>query len=588
MNHRSALPIVLLSTALLNASPAANGESVPQPVSPGAVATWAGTEDRCPTFSWAGVPSARGYELAVYLITGDEAEPPLVTRVTLPRDARAWTPSSSQCLERGERYAWSIAAVAAPGKELAWSAPVLFEIDAAPTADEVERAVSTLRRFLANRGDIGSDRAADAAAVVAPPRAGATEPIELARPELSPAAGPGEVFDSLPGPLSAPTTGAREVPAATSPTLGAASLSVTSQVHLAAASAVFKEDLLFLWDDGAVNRNLALGTRALSTLSSNATDNTAVGSEALRFLTGGTGVQSVRNTALGASALRATTIGFSNTATGTYALAANTTGERNTASGAFSLLANVDGDFNTAIGYNALRASTTGTRNTALGAFALVANTGGLRNSSIGYRALRNTTGSDNIGLGYRAGFENLAGDGNIFIASEGLPGEANLDTTIRIGTQGTHTRTFVGGISGVNVSGAAVLVNANGQLGVNLSTRAHKQDIQDLEPFAERLLALRPVAFRYKEHAAADPAAPVEFGLIAEEVAEVLPELVLYGEDGKPLTVKYHLLSSLLLGELQQQDRRVAMLQAELAAVRRRLAALESQPRRGERERKK
>ena len=158
---------------------------------------------------------------------------------------------------------------------------------------------------------------------------------------------------------------------------------------------------------------------------------------------------------------------------------------------------------------------------------------------------------------------------------------EETIGRTIRIGTQTSgdnthHNRTFIAGISGITVSGAGVLVSTSGQLGVNTSTREHKQDVQDLEPFAERLLALRPVAFRYKEHATIDPSSPLEFGLIAEEVAEVLPELVLYGEDGRPLTVKYHLLSSLLLGELQDQHRVVEEQRAELERIRARVAALE------------
>jgi hypothetical protein len=119
--------------------------------------------------------------------------------------------------------------------------------------------------------------------------------------------------------------------------------------------------------------------------------------------------------------------------------------------------------------------------------------------------------------------------------------------------------------------------------LGTVSSSRAVKQDIQDVGQLADRLLALRPVAFRYRQHAAADPDTPLEFGLIAEEVAEVFPELVVFDEEGKPFTVKYHLLSTMLLNELERlradHGRELAELRTRLGAVEERCVASEAAP---------
>jgi hypothetical protein len=102
------------------------------------------------------------------------------------------------------------------------------------------------------------------------------------------------------------------------------------------------------------------------------------------------------------------------------------------------------------------------------------------------------------------------------------------------------------------------------------------KQDIHhDIGQLSERLLELRPVAFRYKQHAATDPDSPLQFGLIAEEVAEVLPELALYGDDGKPTGVHYEFLDSLLLAEL---ERRHAELSDERRLAEQRRRDLEQQ----------
>jgi hypothetical protein len=259
------------------------------------------------------------------------------------------------------------------------------------------------------------------------------------------------------------------------------------------------------------------------------------------------------NTGLGDGALASVTTGFGNTALGERALRSTTTSNRNTACGYLALFSNGAGNVNTAVGVKALYANTSGFRNTAAGFEALPANTTGSRNTACGDRALAsNTTGSDNIAIGHYAGSALTTGGNNIAIGSAGIVGEA---TTIRIGTAGTHTRAFLAGVRGVttNVADAIpVLVDSSGQLGTISSSRRFKEEIRDMGELSERLLALRPVVFRYKPEVQSGER-PLEYGLIAEEVAEVFPELVVRDEEGQPFTVKYHLLSSMLLNELQK-----------------------------------
>jgi Chaperone of endosialidase len=152
-------------------------------------------------------------------------------------------------------------------------------------------------------------------------------------------------------------------------------------------------------------------------------------------------------------------------------------------------------------------------------------------------------------------------GSNNIHIGNAGTAADNAL---IRIGTAGTHASTFIAGINGVNIGmGATVLVNANGQLGTIMSAAGFKEGIEDLGEGSRRLLGLRPVRFRYKpQHD--DPSRPLQYGLVAEE-AEVFPELVYPGPDGAPYSVRYHLLSVLLLNELQRQEREIAELHSRL-----------------------
>ena len=287
--------------------------------------------------------------------------------------------------------------------------------------------------------------------------------------------------------------------------------------------------------------------------------NTATGAQALqqhhahRHGRPSSNTTGIRNTATGALALQNNTTGSRNTATGVQALLNNTTGAANTATGSAALQMNLTGQGNTAAGAAALRNTTSGRENTAMGNAALFQNTGN-NNTAAGSQALlMSTTGSNNIAIGFAAGLNVTTGSNNIHIGNQGLPADTAL---IRIGTEGTQTATFIAGISGVPVTGVPVMVDGNGQLGVDAaSSRRVKDDIRDMDDASAGLGKLRPVTFRYKAEPATGPR-PIEYGLIAEEVAEIYPELVVLDKDGQPAGVRYHVLPAMLLNELQRQQR--------------------------------
>jgi hypothetical protein len=253
-----------------------------------------------------------------------------------------------------------------------------------------------------------------------------------------------------------------------------------------------------------------------------------------------------------------------NTCIGSYSLNQNS-GNANTANGAGALYSNTTGYYNTASGYLTLYTNTTGYSNTASGLNALRLNTTGYSNTAYGVEALyRNTTGGNNTALGYLAGNNLTTGSYNIAIAA---PGVADETKTIRIGVQNTQKKTIIAGIYGTTVTGTAVVVNSKGQLGVASSSRRYKEDIQPMGDVSDRLMGLRPVTFRYKQ---ADEAGnkPVQYGLIAEEVDGVMPELVVRNADGSPETVAYHVLPSLLLNAYQKQQQELAATKEKLAAT--------------------
>jgi hypothetical protein len=320
--------------------------------------------------------------------------------------------------------------------------------------------------------------------------------------------------------------------------------------------------------------NTATGFRALAR-NETGTDNTATGAFALANNSLG-----YNSTATGAFALYNNTFGYYNTATGENALYSNTTGYLNTATGNDALFSNTTGFDNTASGHHALTNNTSGSANTALGADALSNNTKGRNNVAIGRNALvANKTGRNNTAIGWYAG-RSTTGNDNVLIAHRGVADESQ---TMRLGVTGTAgvagsgiTRTYVAGITGVTtgLAGSAVLIDANGQLGTISSSRRYKEDIQVMADASERLQQLRPVKFHYKQPDATGEH-PIQYGLIAEEVAEVFPELVVRDAQGQPETVAYHLLPALLLNELQkvqrlneQQSEQLAMQASQLAEV--------------------
>jgi hypothetical protein len=294
------------------------------------------------------------------------------------------------------------------------------------------------------------------------------------------------------------------------------------------------------------------------------------GFRALFFNTVGSG-----ETAVGVSALAHNTSGNYNTATGLQALNANTTGQYNSALGVNALANNTTAGSNTAAGYNALGSNTTGYANSAAGVGALGKNTTGINNTAIGVSALdSNTTGANNVALGVLAGHSLTIGNNNIEIGNPGLAAETNA---IRIGKQGTQTQTYIAGISGAPVTGVDVVVDASGRLGVAPSAARFKHDIRNMGEASSELLKLRPVTFRYNN----DPSGTLRYGLVAEEVARVYPQLVVYGPDGKVLTVRYSELSAMLLNELQKQNAQLRRLSEQSArdkaAVERKVAELEA-----------
>jgi hypothetical protein len=292
------------------------------------------------------------------------------------------------------------------------------------------------------------------------------------------------------------------------------------------------------------------------------------------------------NTALGTGALASNSTGDHNTATGFAALQGNITGAGNTASGAYALQNNTAGGTNTADGELALESNTTGSGNTATGFAALGANTTGAANTASGVSALGgNTTGSNNIAIGQGAGLSVSSGNSNnIHIGSSGVAGDSGA---IRIGTAvpltscapcAPQTSFFVAAVRGVttgNNNAVSVVIDSNGQLGTVNSSRRFKEDIEDMGAVSQDLMRLRPVTFRYKEPFA-DGSKPIQYGLIAEEVAEVYAELVAHSADGQIETVKYQVLDSMLLNELQKQHRQVEQQTAVIRLLETRLAALE------------
>ena len=355
--------------------------------------------------------------------------------------------------------------------------------------------------------------------------------------------------------------------------------------------------------DGAVGdgTSTAEGTNALKSLATG-TDDTACGFNALASNTSGN-----ENTATGAFALVHNTTGNDNTATGLNALFFNMAGADNTAIGVFALGSNESGNINTAAGFNALASNDSGTANTATGGQALNKNTTGIDNTATGvdalfsntsgsfntatglsalssnsighdntaqgFLALQRSTGSNNIALGSNAGANLTSGSNNIDIGNVGVAGET---AKIRIGKQGTQNGTFIAGIFGVPVTGSTVVVNSTGKLGVATSSARFKEAIKPMDKASEAILALKPVTFRYKQEL--DPDGIPQFGLVAEQVEKVNPDLVVRDENGKVNTVRYDAVNAMLLNEFLKEHRNVAEQQSTIAELKTTVAQQQKQ----------
>jgi hypothetical protein len=228
-------------------------------------------------------------------------------------------------------------------------------------------------------------------------------------------------------------------------------------------------------------------------------------------------------------------------------------------------------------GAGALQALTSGTGNTAIGNSALQSNTTGSNNTSLGYQALNGiAAGNRNIAIGNQAGTNLTSGSNDVYIANNGLASESGV---IRIGTSGTHNTAFLAGVRGVTPASGSltqVFIDSNGQLGTVNSSARFKEDIQDMGDSSAKLLQLRPVTYRYKD-AYADGSKPIQYGLIAEEVEAVFPDLVARSADGKIETVKYQLLDPMLLNEVQRQNAQIVDQQNRIRSLEERLAKLEA-----------
>src|SRR5438874_12647962 len=213
-----------------------------------------------------------------------------------------------------------------------------------------------------------------------------------------------------------------------------------------------------------------------------------------------------------------------------------------------------------------------GNNNTAMGNGALFFNTNGNSNTCLGFNALNNATGSSNIALGSEAGINLTTGSNNIDIGNKGKAGESQY---IRIGTKGTQTHTLIAGISGATVAGGVgVIIDTNGHLGTVVSSERFKDAIEPMDKASEAILALKPVTFRYKRDL--DPEGIPQFGLVAEDVEKVNPDLVARDDQGKPYSVRYEAVNAMLLNEFlkehrrgEEQDRKIQDQETTIAELR-------------------
>ena len=364
------------------------------------------------------------------------------------------------------------------------------------------------------------------------------------------------------------------------------------------------------------SENTAIGTAALI-LNTTGLNNTAVGSRAMLNNDGGN-----NNTAIGAGALFNNTTGnfntaigvgalvsntaSANTATGALALNANTTGTNNTADGALALQHNT-GSGNTATGFGALNSNTTGSQNTAIGNEALQSNTGGFSNTAVGHHALfsngifngvvgqqntaigtgalgSNIRGGDNTAIGFAA-LSSSTGDANIAIGHAAGNLVSTASSVISIGALGANVNfsCYIGNIWNQPGGSQAVYVNSDGKLGQMVSSRRFKDEIKLMTQASEVIYDLKPVSFRYKKEI--EPTRPRSFGLIAEDVEKISPDLVTRDGNGQVSSVRYDQVNVMLLNEFLKEHRKneeqgatIAQQQKEITALRAELKEQASQ----------
>jgi len=317
------------------------------------------------------------------------------------------------------------------------------------------------------------------------------------------------------------------------------------------------------------NFNTFEGENALINLGIGA-GNTAFGWEALAFTSAtsfNTGIgggalalnNSDNNTAVGAGAMLLNLSGTQNVAVGTDALLNNDSGSDNNAIGAFALFSNIGGTFNNAHGRNALTANL-GDENNAMGDDAMDSNTTGSFNTAMGDDALDGcTTGSSNVAVGDEAGTAVVAGS-NIICIGAGVTGGGGP-------FQDFDNTCFIGSIFGEPTSDpgtqTAVYVDQFNVVGIFNSSRQYKHDIQPMDKSSETLYQLKPVTFKFNS----DVKGSTQYGLIAEDVAQVDPQLVVR-KNGETVTVRYEQINSMLLNEFLKEHKKVEEQQASISQL--------------------
>ena len=314
-------------------------------------------------------------------------------------------------------------------------------------------------------------------------------------------------------------------------------------------------------------QNMAIGAEALAN-NVIGNFNMGIGFRALFMNTGN------RNSAVGAAALRDNTTASDNTAIGSTALNNNTTGEQNTAVGSAALFNNVTGGDNTAVGWHALTANTT-SDNTAVGSEAMESTTDGRFNTAIGRRALQNNLGDNNSGLGYEAGFDITTGDSNTCLGRNSCDGTTTGHNVVSIGANATgenfDNRAYIPNVAAFTqnfVAGTTAFVTvrlSDGKLGHPISSRRYKEDIKPMGDSSELIYKLKPVTYRYKKTPEFQ-SDNLDYGLIAEDVAEVDPKLAIRDGKGQIEGLRDMAIYNMMLNEFLKEHKKVEAQQASIA----------------------